>query len=75
MKKCSPKLLLSIISSIILLVVLVIKNKNKNKKESFKSSPYPLPKFHNQIFQGHTKCREDIKRGIRPGNSPFRRRA
>ena len=71
MKKCSPKLLLSILSSIILLVVLVI----KNKKESFKSSPYPLPKFHNQIFQGHTKCREDIKRGIRPGNSPFRRRA
>jgi hypothetical protein len=68
---CSPKVIVLSIVSISILICLIL----KKNKENFKSSPYPLPKYHNQIFQGHTSCRPDIKKGVRPGNSPFRRRA
>ena len=65
----------NIVLALFIITILFIKFTYYSPKENFKSSPYPLPKYHNQIFQGHIHCRPDIKKGIRPGNSPFRRRA
>ena len=67
---CSLKVIVITICAFAILICLILKN-----KEILKPSPYPLPKNHNQIFQGQIKCRHDIKKGIRPGNSPYRRRA
>ena len=67
---CSPQLVSALAVSVILLVVIIVLQKN-NKNENFVSK-YP---FRTEgIYPGQLNNLPEIKKGVRPGNSPHRRR-
>ena len=67
---CSPQLVSALSVSIILLVVIIVLQKKK-QNENFVSK-YPFRT--GSIFPGHLNMLPEIKKGVRPGNSPHRRR-
>ena len=67
---CSPQLVISLLVIVILLVVILCVQK-KNKQENFKSR-YPFQA--GSIYPGHLNMLPELKKGVRPGNSPHRSR-
>ena len=67
---CSPQLVISLLVIVILLVVILCVQK-KNKQENFKSK-YPFQA--GSIYPGQLNMLPQLKKGVRPGNSPHRSR-
>ena len=67
---CSPQSIVSL-SVIVILFVLIFYMQKKNTPENFVSK-YPFRK--GSIFPGHLNMLPELRKGVRPGNSPHRSR-
>lgn len=72
---CSVQFTIIVLVLVILFIVLRCHHKSQENFIKYKSMPSSYPFQYEKLFAGHNNQLDWVKKGIRPGNSPYRNRS